>query len=169
MASKWFDTVFLPSLFQRAGTNKGLWLTVKQTSVCAQYMEVQCHVHEGAFGLHRSLSYSYEWEGRQVHLSYSKLNGCGQISFGYNAEEHRAATQRTLDSIRERDLEHAERMYTRRRAKWEERVNKLRELISDAEEDDAEAIADGTYNAVISRQYMDELQSELSLLLSVAH
>jgi diphthamide synthase (EF-2-diphthine--ammonia ligase) len=59
-------------------------------------------------------------------------------------------------------------MYTRRRAKWEERVNKLRELISDAEEEDAEAIADGTYNEEISRQYMDELQSELSLLLSVA-
>jgi hypothetical protein len=59
-------------------------------------------------------------------------------------------------------------MYTRSRSRWEDRVSKLRELIADAEEEDAEAIADGTYNEGLSRQYMNELESELSLLLSVA-
>ena len=30
----WFYDTFLPSLLERAGTNKGMWLSRKQTAIC---------------------------------------------------------------------------------------------------------------------------------------
>lgn len=35
----WFYDTFLPSLLERAGTNKGMWLSRKQTAICIEKME----------------------------------------------------------------------------------------------------------------------------------
>lgn len=32
----WFYDTFLPSLLERAGTNKGMWLSRKQTAICIE-------------------------------------------------------------------------------------------------------------------------------------
>lgn len=86
MAYKWFDEVFLLSLFERFGTYPK-WLSAKQTAICIKNME--CHVVQRGphpmDGAH--LNYSATWQGRPVYLFYSKKNGCGEITFGLTEEE----------------------------------------------------------------------------------
>lgn len=97
----WFYDTFLPSLFDRAG-HKSMWLTKKQTGVCVQYMEkhtVTVNDYQGFSGKH--LYYTCKWNGRSVSLQYSKLNGCGTITFSYNAEES-AEAERERAEERER-------------------------------------------------------------------
>ena len=33
---KWFNGVFVPSLFERAGVNHLMWLSAKQTQICVE-------------------------------------------------------------------------------------------------------------------------------------
>lgn len=85
---KWFETCFLPSLFQRAGTGKGMWLTAKQTAICADNMEAHHVRNEMAYGvMYNRVYYTCNWQGRAIVLDYSKKNGCGCIRFSMNAEE----------------------------------------------------------------------------------
>ena len=86
--NKWFTETFLPSLFERAGTNHPLWLTQKQTAVCAENMEKHV-VMTLEFQVNRAshLWFSCEWNGRTVRMIYSKLNKCGTIEFSFSAEE----------------------------------------------------------------------------------
>lgn len=86
--NKWFLDTFLPSLFDRAGTNNPIWLTQKQTAVCVQNMEQHTaitHEYQGCSFAH--LWFSCEWASRNVILQYSKRNGCGTIRFSLNPKE----------------------------------------------------------------------------------
>lgn len=87
--SKWFVETFLPSLFARCGAEKNLWLSVKQTNICLDNMDRHTSSYQGdqiGTQYHHNW-YSCMWDGRKVTLDYSKLNGCGCIKFGFNAEE----------------------------------------------------------------------------------
>ena len=98
----WFYETFLPSLFERAGTNKSLWLTQKQTAVCTKYMEKHSVRTDDFFGDRNThLYYTAKWGERDVHLSYSKLNGCGMITFSFDSAEREEAT-RAAQEERER-------------------------------------------------------------------
>lgn len=78
----WFYDTFLPSLLERAGTNKGMWLSRKQTAICIEKMEKHTTMVAQFQGdYYRHNYYTLEWSGRKVFLNYSKLNGCGQITF----------------------------------------------------------------------------------------
>lgn len=110
----WFYETFLPSLLERAGTNKGMWLSRKQTSICIEKMEqhtVMVPQFQGDYCRHNY--YTMEWNGRHVHLNYSKLNGCGQITFGFTAAESEEANRRHTE---EKQREADERMEHKR--KW---------------------------------------------------
>ena len=98
----WFYETFLPSLFARAGAEKGMWLSRRQTEVCTQYMEKHTVRNEDFYGDRTThLYYTAKWGERDVRLSYSKLNGCGMITFSYNKEEREEAT-RAAQEERER-------------------------------------------------------------------
>lgn len=87
--NKWFYNTFLPSIFERCEPGMGKWLSQKQTAVCAAHMEMhQVRYDADGYGtMCNRIFYTCEWNGRSVHLSYSKKNGCGCIEFGFNAEE----------------------------------------------------------------------------------
>ena len=84
----WFFETLLPSLFERIGPGKSMWLTQKQTAVCVENMEkhvVRTLEFQGYSSAH--LWFSCEWNGRSVRLNYSKLNNCGTIEFSFSQDE----------------------------------------------------------------------------------
>ena len=84
--NRWFENVFLPSLFQRTG-HEPLFLTRSQTNVCCDHMERMTQLVGGQYESYRHDYYVYVWNGRNVRLDYSKVNGCGQIRFGLNEDD----------------------------------------------------------------------------------
>jgi len=116
MSSKWFDSVFLPSLFERAGTDKSLWLSRKQTAICTENMERKTvrYDSDGYGTIYNHDNYSCEWNGRKVNLSYSKKNGCGSIEFSMTSEEAEVS----------RNAFHAERKAERIRVRENVKANK---------------------------------------------
>ncbi len=138
----WFYDTFLPSLLERAGTNKGMWLSRKQTAICIERMEVHTVMvpqFQGDYCRHNY--YTMEWNGRHVHLNYSKLNGCGQITFGFNAAEAEEASRRHAE---EQQREAEERMERKRKwvawarenapEKLAARVRRYRSMVADLRE-----------------------------------
>lgn len=138
----WFYDTFLPSLLERAGTNKGMWLSQKQTAICIERMEVHTVMvpqFQGDYYHHDY--YTMEWNGRHVSLNYSKLNGCGQITFGFTAAEAEEATRRRAEEKRQENVERMERK--RKWAAWarenapeklEARISRYRSKIADLQE-----------------------------------
>lgn len=127
MRNKWFDSVFLPSIFSRAGVDNRIWLTAKQTNICTSNMEKHTASGEGFQGERRSHSwYSYEWEGRKIYLDYSKLNGCSTIEFGMNESEIAEHRKQIEFEKAERDKRREERICTnpKSRAREIERLEK---------------------------------------------
>lgn len=122
----WFNDVFLQSLFERAGAGKSLWLSRKQTAVCINHMEKKTVSFSDGFGTYRHDNYFYSWKGRQVILSYSKMNGCGSISFGMNKEEQENAAQERELERRQLELDSVERL-KRHPERLEKRVKALKE------------------------------------------
>ena len=121
---KWFAETFLPSLFERAGTNLTLWLTQKQTAVCVENMEkhvVRTLESQGNSTSH--LWFSCEWNGRAVRLNYSKLNKCGTIEFSFSAEE--------LAASEEKNKKERERIENERIERIKRRPERLAKVISD--------------------------------------
>ena len=86
---KWFYDVFLPSIFERCGAENDKWLSRKQTAICTEHMRCKtiCFDTDGFGTMGKHDNYTCEWNGRQVVLSYSKLNGCGLIRFGCSDAE----------------------------------------------------------------------------------
>lgn len=89
MKNNWFNEVFMPSIFERAGAGNKKWLTVKQTAICTEYMERKSVTYDsdGYGTMYTHYNYVCTWDGRNVALWYSKKNKCGCIEFGYNEEE----------------------------------------------------------------------------------
>lgn len=106
--NKWFAETFLPSLFARCGAEESMWLSVKQTNICLDNMEKHISRYQGdSIGtMYNHNWYSCEWQGREVILNYSKLNGCGCIKFGFNAEEMKENQIRAETERAEREAAH---------------------------------------------------------------
>lgn len=174
----WFYDTFLPSLLERAGTNKGMWLSQKQTAICIERMEVHTvRVPQFQGDYYRHNYYTMEWDGRHVSLNYSKLNGCGQITFGFTAAEAEEADRRRAEEKRQENEEYMERK--RKWAAWarenapeklEARINRyrskiadLREKLKDVQEAMAEWEAEGdTKMMEVEKQALTNIQKELS-------
>lgn len=166
--SKWFNTVFLPSLFEVAGHNEK-WLTAKQTAVCVQYMD--CHTvrtenRYGGFNNHDN--YCYNWNGRQVILSYSKKNGCGTIWFGYNESEKKQLEIQNEKERKQKIIDIARKRLKRSPEKYNKKINQIKAEIQEIQDYINECLndndTDGVENLV---KEIDTLKEELSLWESV--
>lgn len=169
MKNKWFDNVFLKSLFECIGTNNVRWLTAKQTAVCIQYMECKTVRIKNAYDeYYVHDNYMYVWDGRSVSLSYSKKNGCGTIQFGLNAEEKAQVVQ--ANSIKKKDKirEKAQRKFELHPEQYVERIKKMKLKIVDYQNEIDECIkendTDGLENLI---EFVDEMKEELRIWESV--
>lgn len=167
MKNKWFEDVFLQSIFDRIGHNTR-WLTAKQTAICTQYMEKQTVRLEAATGYCNHDNYVYSWDGRDVFLCYSSKNGCGAIHFGLNLEEQEQARIENEAEKRQQIIERAQRKLERHPEKYFQRIEALKAKIEDyleeikicIEEDDTDGIGN-------LEKYVEEMQTELELWESV--
>ena len=170
-SNRWFYDTFLASLFERAGTEKGMWLSRKQTAICTDNMErhtarFQTRESYGEYWSHDY--YTTTWNGRKVDLSYSKKNGCGMISFGLTKEEGRAV----MEQYKAEKLEHEKRLatirYTKKRDRWEQIVAELRREIEASKEhyrEDLEDFGEPLFNL---EEVLMPLEQKLEIYLSVA-
>lgn len=160
MASKWFLETFLPSIFELVGAGKQKWLTARQTMICTENMQKSTvrYDSDGYGTMHKHDNYSCKWNGRDVHLSYSKKNGCGCIEFGYNAEEIEAMR---IANEAEKEKEKAHRI-ERIKANPERLAKRISTLTSkinslkanwqaDKEEGDCDSEDDAWYKAEIQK------------------
>ena len=164
---KWFEDVFLKSIFDRIGANNSKWLTVKQTSICCQYMEQEFNRYENRYGdMYNGLLYKYVWDGREVLLRFSKLNGCGTIIFGYTEQEKMKIRRRDEETRKQRELERIQRYYTKHPDKYAKKIEKIKADIAYWEDDLQECIASGE-DATETLRCIAESRTELKLWESV--
>lgn len=167
MKSKWFEDVFLQSLYSAAG-HAEKWLTAKQTAICTQYMQRHTARIETATGYNSHDNYVYNWDGREVILSYSKKNGCGTIWFGLNCEEQEQARIENEAEKRQNIIETAQRRFKRSPERYYATLDKIKAKINsyqqEIEESKEEGDTDGLENLV---NYVEQLKQELTLWESV--
>lgn len=113
---KWFEEVFLPSLFDKAGINHAMWLSQKQTAICKENMTAEFQMD--ALG-RRHIFYKTTYNGREVLMQYGRKNGCGQIIF----RETKAEAQKAMQEYRQKCIERAKKS-AQRRLNHPERVPK---------------------------------------------
>ena len=168
MKSNWFDTVFLKSIFDCTGINAEKWLTAKQTAICTQYMERKSARIEAAYGYQNHENYVYNWNGREVWLSYSKKNGCSTIHFGYTTEEQAKAADDYETEKKKQIKERAERKLRLHPEKYAAHIEKLKSKIADYQAEINESIeendTDGLDNLVA---YVNAMKEELEIWKSV--
>lgn len=167
MKSKWFENVFLRSIFDRIGHDTR-WLTAKQTAICKQYMEKQTVRLETATGYCNHDNYTYSWNGRDVFLCYSSKNGCGTIHFGLNSEEHEQARIENEAEKRQQIIERAQRKLERHPGEYFDRIEKMKAKISDYLEEIRISIEENdTYGIENLEKHVEEMKEELALWESV--
>ena len=121
--------------------------------------------------------YTLEWNGRHVFLKYSKLNGCGQITFGFDAAKAEEASRRRAEEERREAEERMERKrkwkawarenapekLAQRIARHQSKVDDLKEAIEDILEDlrEEEAAGDTKY-IEIDRAALERAKNELA-------
>ena len=160
----WFYETFLPSLFARAGAEKGMWISQKQTAVCTKYMErhtVRCEQFQGDYTKH--LYYTTKWGERDVRLSYSKLNGCGMITFSYNKEEREEATRAAQEERERIERERIERI-KRRTERLAKIIADLTAKLERAMEYYDDDVADGMDENTLQRdlEWIESCRAELA-------
>lgn len=143
--NKWFDEVFLPSLFEYAqkivGLCKNCKISDKQFNICRQNMEeVKCY--DSDYRVNYSY-YSYMWNDRQIIVTHHNNN---YISFSFNSAEVAQARQEEeqareteklamLERIKQ-NPERLEKSLAKKLAKLEKLKNELSEALDDEEEAD---------------------------------
>ena len=142
----WFYDTFLPSLFARAGAEKGMWLSQRHTAVCTKYMEKHTARNEEFYGEYtKHLYYTCKWGERDVQLSYSKLNGCGMIRFSFDnaeREESTKAAQEERERIERERIERAKRHPERLAKIIADLTKSLENAIADYDDDIADGLED---------------------------
>ena len=148
MANKWFNEVFLKSLFDRwQNTKKGFWMSQKQTAICVDNMEVTtvlipCDAVSNYKHNNYTCIFKNDEKTYNCIVSYSKKNGCGYIDFFYQMTEEEKAQYKL-----EKELEHYKLKITRRGCFDSEKYNKymaeLKQTLADCEEDLQEDIEEG--------------------------
>lgn len=139
-----------------------MWLSQKQTAVCTKYMEKHTARNEDFYGDRTThLYYTAKWGERDVRLSYSKLNGCGMITFSFDNAEREEATRAAQE-----ERERIERERIARVKRHPERLAKviadlktyLESAISDYDDDVADGLEDRlTYDLERIESYRAEL------------
>lgn len=165
--SKWFYNVFLPSLFDRTGANNQTWLSAKQTAICTDNMQVGISRRETADGFQNHKFYSTTWNGRNVRLDYSSLNGCGCIVFSYNKEEQEKANEEAKQESNAKKTERIKRLFVKHPEKYQEKLEKMRLELEEMKADNAEDIQDGLITKEEADRIEKELQDEIEMYLSV--
>ena len=143
--NKWFDEVFLPSLFEYAQKTVGLCknckISDKQFDICRQNMdEVNCF--DSDYRVNYSY-YSYMWNDRQVTVS---RHNDAYINFSLSTAETAQARQEEevereaeriamLERIKQ-NPERLEKSLAKKLTKLEKLQNELSEAIDDEEEVD---------------------------------
>lgn len=160
----WFYETFLPSIFERAGAEKGMWLSRKQTAVCTKYMEQHTARTEQFHGEYtKHLYYTCKWGERDVQLSYSKLNGCGMITFSYNKAEREEATKATQEERERIERERIER--AKRHPEWLAKIiAELNAKLENAIEYYEYDVADGLDADTLQRdlEFIENCRAELA-------
>lgn len=176
MANKWFNDVFMPSLFERAKNNI-MWLSVKQTQICVENFDSCETVRvEAEYGYYRRKIYRHTWQNRAVSLYYSKLNGCGQILFGFTPEEIK---QNRIENEKVSKINHIERLeHLKKRAlidkseiaieHYNKRIERLRKDLQSWEIELQEDIEDGetVENIEFDKNKIAEIKEDLAILLN---
>lgn len=163
MKSKWFDDVFLQSIFDSIGHDTR-WLTAKQTAICKQYMQKQTVRLETSTGYCNHDNYIYSWNGRDVVLSYSSKNSCGTIWFGLNAEEQEQARIENEAEKRQQIIERAKRKLKLHPEKYFDKIEKIKAKIEDYLEEIRISIAENDTDGIENlEKYVEEMKEELAL------
>lgn len=148
MTNKWFENVFLTSLFEWVGVGKEKHLTQKQTKVCVDNMkDIVFSYSPNGYDKYFAVRYEYEWCGRTVHMRYSKLNECGYIYFTATEEEAKKNKEKYEEEHRKREIERLTRkspeslkkMISKKQVKLEKLEAELTELM-EMDPDDLEEI-----------------------------
>ena len=143
--NKWFDEVFLPSLFEyvqkTVGLCKNCKISDKQFNICRQNME-EHNSYDVSYGTPHTY-YSYVWNDRNVIVTRHNNN---YISFSFNSAEtaqarkeedaeRQAEKMAMLERIKQ-NPERLEKSLAKKLAKLEKLQNELSEAIDDEEESD---------------------------------
>lgn len=151
MANKWFNDVFLPSLFERAGVNNALWITSKQRQICLDYFR----------------DYVYTWQNRTIKL-YPCKNGTAQIYFCSTKEEQQDFFAQIKIDDRKKHLiclqelkKRAENGNEKAFERVKNEIARLKELIQNFKQD----ITEG-YEIEYAEKQIVEIQEDLAILLN---
>ena len=143
--NKWFDEVFMPSLFEYAQKTVGLYknckISDKQFYVCCQNM-VEHNSYDASYGTPITY-YDSVWNDRNVIVTRHNNN---YISFSFNSAEIAQARQEEeaereaeklamLERIKQ-NPERLEKSLANKLAKLEKLKNELSEALDDEEDDD---------------------------------
>lgn len=177
MANKWFNDVFMPSLFERA-KNNAMWLSAKQTQICIENFDscktVRVEAEYG--GYYRRKVYEHTWQNRTVSLYYSKLNGCGQILFGFTPEEVECNRIKREKAYKAKRFERLERLkkgalIDKRKMAieyYDKRIEQLRKELQYWETELQLDIEDGDTVEIIEidKKKIAEIKEDLAILLN---
>lgn len=169
--SKWFIETFMPSVFERAGTGKSIWLTAKQTRICIENMEQHATRYDtDGYGdrFYNHLWYTVTWNGREVIMDYSKINGCGSIRFGYTEAESAEADRQNQENRKALELHRVQRHPERYLEKLEKLRQELREIRQWIAENPTEADEIDEEEARILSEEIKDLKKKMEAYCVVA-
>lgn len=162
--NKWFDEIFLNSLFNRTEIGKSLWLTRKQTAICVENMEVKTMNYKNKYGFnYNHLYYIYLWNDREVSLQYSKKNGCGSITF-YSNEKEKELNEIESKKEKERIEENRIRLLKKNKERLNKEIKRLQErinILSLELKEDLELLLEGKEDAEWINKDIDWLNKEI--------
>ena len=163
--NKWFNEVFLPSLFEyvkkTVGLCKNCKISDKQFNICRQNMEeVKCYDSD----YRKSYSYyNYMWNDRNVIVTRHNNN---YISFSFNSAEaaqarqeeeaEREAEKLAMYNRIKQNPERLEKSLSNKLAKLEKLKNELSEALDN--EEDADIIS-------MIKDDISKLQNDIDLLM----
>lgn len=110
--------------------------------------------------------YTREWRGRIVTLQYSKMNGCGTITFGATEQEKQEAAERQKINRKERELKGLRRLRERHPDRFLERLEQAWSGVRYWKEELADNQADPDMSSCVPRdlEYLAEAQETVRLM-----
>lgn len=122
--SNWFDTVFLPSLFEYVGKGRTKRISEKQANCFVSQRGVEEIQHTGLSYYGSSYvvctEYQYNWNGRPVSLFCTKRGN--ELSFGMTQEENSEFMKERKKEELFREFEKARILKRRRPEKFNEKL-----------------------------------------------
>lgn len=123
--NRWFEEVFLPSIFSYSGAGPVVWISRQQVDVCKKYMRQNSSFHIDGYGkTFVGCSWTYIWKTREIVLTIEH-NGAGRISFGANDEEKKNMAEREEQKQWDFFVQHVRRMKEKRPEVYKKEYNQL--------------------------------------------